>query len=376
MNEDIQEDGIPITNEDEENPNQYSVCIECHDLSDMPLPSILTLARETLNELGQDELPSEVIHLDMYSTGSLIDTAEQMNSFLENLTQLLQFMDEISRNGRRILIHCADGYTETSVLSLAWLMFKRRFSLPKAYLYLQDQRSFFVVSSDIPFLQAIEQYFQNNGTTLPSHHQKAVECSSQHQKRKRAGTAKLELPASLPSLQLYNTDLRTNSTIQQPHHKIHVQSLYDDRYIDPIPNDHIINANSSMFYESMDGEETGIDESIINKRNQSERCPTSPLDLSLPCHEQMTEHQWFFSPRFEGSFPSRIMPFLYLGNLNHATNPAMLKALGITHVVSVGENANLNPKHFKLLYLDNLYDDGIDSIRNRYDEAMTFIGNV
>jgi hypothetical protein len=376
MNEDIQEDGIPTANEDEDNPNRYSVCIECHDLSDMPLPSILTLARETLNELGQDELPLEVIHLDMYSTGSLIDTAEQMSSFLGNLTQLLQFMDEISRSGRRILIHCADGYTETSVLSLAWLMFKNKFSLPKAYLYLQDERSFFVVSSDIPFLQAIEQRLHSSSTTISTHHQRAIECSTQHQKRKREGTAKLEISASLPSLQLYDTVLHTNSTTQQAHHKVHIRSLYDDQYINSISNDLTINADSSMIYDSMDEEETGIDESIVIKRNQNERYPTSPLQLSMSCHEQMAEHQWFFSPRFEGSFPSRIMPFLYLGNLNHATNPAMLKALGITHVVSVGENANLNPKHFKLLYLDNLYDDGIDSIRNRYDEAMAFIGNV
>lgn len=34
------------------------------------------------------------------------------------------------------------------------------------------------------------------------------------------------------------------------------------------------------------------------------------------------------SPTFEGCFPSRITDFLYLGNLNHASNPHMLHALG------------------------------------------------
>jgi len=48
-------------------------------------------------------------------------------------------------------------------------------------------------------------------------------------------------------------------------------------------------------------------------------------------------------PRFDGSFPSRVLPYLYLGNLNHASNPYMLHALGITHVVSVGECALVPP---------------------------------
>ena len=76
------------------------------------------------------------------------------------------------------------------------------------------------------------------------------------------------------------------------------------------------------------------------------------------------DHQsWFNDPRFDGSFPSRVLPFLYLGNLcvlffglscflkahcifrNHASNAYMLHALGITHVVSVGECALVPPPH-------------------------------
>ncbi|RDB29569.1 hypothetical protein Hypma_014898 [Hypsizygus marmoreus] len=58
------------------------------------------------------------------------------------------------------------------------------------------------------------------------------------------------------------------------------------------------------------------------------------------------DHQsWFNDPRFDGSFPSRVLPFLYLGNLNHAANAYMLHALGITHVVSVGECALVPPPH-------------------------------
>lgn len=88
------------------------------------------------------------------------------------------------------------------------------------------------------------------------------------------------------------------------------------------------------------------------------RASTSPLLPSL-----VDDHQvWFDDPRFDGSFPSRVLPFLYLGNLcvsplrsptkflisdrsrrNHASNAYMLHALGITHVVSVGECALIPP---------------------------------
>ncbi|KAJ8516784.1 hypothetical protein ONZ45_g5943 [Pleurotus djamor] len=71
------------------------------------------------------------------------------------------------------------------------------------------------------------------------------------------------------------------------------------------------------------------------------RANTSPWLPSL-----FGDHQsWFNDNRFDGSFPSRVLPFLYLGNLNHASNAYMLHALGITHVVSVGECALVPPPH-------------------------------
>lgn len=69
------------------------------------------------------------------------------------------------------------------------------------------------------------------------------------------------------------------------------------------------------------------------------RASTSPLPNMFGDHQA-----WFADPRFDGSFPSRVLPFLYLGNLNHASNAYMLHALGITHVVSVGECALVPPQ--------------------------------
>lgn len=130
------------------------------------------------------------------------------------------------------------------------------------------------------------------------------------------------------------------------------------------------------------------------------RAQTSPL---LPRH---IDHQtWFSDPRFDGSFPSRVLPFLYLGNLNHAQNAYMLHALGITHVVSVGECALVPPPNIatsdsssgyhlvagrgpgghgslwmeeregriKVLDIKGVCDDGIDSLQHQLGPVCDWI---
>ncbi|KIM33170.1 hypothetical protein M408DRAFT_325977 [Serendipita vermifera MAFF 305830] len=130
------------------------------------------------------------------------------------------------------------------------------------------------------------------------------------------------------------------------------------------------------------------------------RASTSPMP-----HVWADHWAWFSDPRFDGSFPSRVLPFLYLGNLAHASNAYMLHALGITHVVSVGECALVPPQancsqaaeyrfsyggkvlgagpgslwieeregRIKVLDIKGVSDDGIDSLRVRFREVCDWI---
>lgn len=301
----------------EDNPQEFSICIEAHDLADMPLPSTLTLARERLNDVEQ----TEVIHFDMYATGVPQGKVE-FDLFYTRLLCLLNFMQAQSTQGRRILIHCSDGYTETSLLGLTWIMYHMKISLPEAYLYFQKKRSFFVYASDIPTLRRIEYLFSQ-------------ECIEPEPKRKKS-----EQYEFIQQLKIGDTHDSSDDSDSELDHRV----LYNDNYLNKVSN---------------------LGQSDVYKQ----------LHLS-PTKQEQELYPWFYSPRFEGSFPSRVLPFLYLGNLNHATNPEMLKALNITHVVSVGEKADLDPLDFDLLFLDNLYDDGIDTIRGRLDEVIAFIGKV
>ncbi len=64
------------------------------------------------------------------------------------------------------------------------------------------------------------------------------------------------------------------------------------------------------------------------------------------------EPAWFAG--LDGSFPSRITDYMYLGNLTHANNPSLLKALGITQILSVGETAMWRDGELEDWGLDNV----------------------
>ncbi|KAJ2959200.1 hypothetical protein NQZ79_g5272 [Umbelopsis isabellina] len=388
---------VPLSSEDDTaNPHKFSICIETHDLADMPLPSTLTLARVTLNDLPPDQLPEELIHLDCYSSGSSLTSTSAFEVFYTQLYHLLEFIDEQVGRGRNILIHCADGYTETSMLALSWIMYKDKRRLPGAYLDIQESRSFFVYSSDVEILKRVEQKLLNPANDSPS---------TREHKRKREETAGAEdveqlsiggLPADERVCNKKSTeqdiDLVKNTNardgdvdddddpeediidseddnINEDQHDTPVsdrRQLYDDTFMSQVPK-HMV-SSSAMDTDNHDD----VDEVIPVFDNHRTAQGGGQSLLELESEEVKAEYPWFYSDRFEGSFPSRILPFLYLGNLNHATNPKVLKALGITHVLSVGENANLGDD-FKLLLLDNLYDDGIDSLWGHIDDCINYI---
>ncbi|CAM0140718.1 tyrosine/serine/threonine protein phosphatase pps1 [Umbelopsis sp. WA50703] len=380
---------VPLCSEDDTaNPHRFSICIETHDLADMPLPSTLTLARVTLNDLPPDQLPEELIHLDCYSSGSSLTSTSAFDVFYSQLYHVLEFMDEQVSRGRNILIHCADGYTETSMLALSWIMYKDKRRLPGAYLDIQESRSFFVYSSDVEILKRVEQKLLSSANGHPS----------RDHKRKREETAGAEdveqlsiggLPVDERVCNKKSTeqdiDLVKNANDQDEDDddpddvndseddNIHHDSLasdrrqlYDDTFMSQVPKNMV--SPSAMDTDDHDDVDEVIP--VFDSHRTAQGGGQSILDSESD--EIKAEYPWFYSDRFEGSFPSRILPFLYLGNLNHATNPKVLKALGITHVLSVGENANLGDD-FKLLLLDNLYDDGIDSLWGHIDDCINYI---
>ncbi|KAH9998925.1 hypothetical protein BJV77DRAFT_940211, partial [Russula vinacea] len=268
----------------------YDVCIECRVRAPRPALSFLLSAQEHLMELerrwqasgGKGPRPPPNAAAIVYLPFPLIPIVDEMTLFLEFLEKLLNPTQQRGF-GRpaKILIWSSDGYTESSVLALSLIMAMRSMTLPEAYLELQvtKKRSFFVYETDVRLLKAVESRLAR------------------------------ERHAKLPSPRRFLFGPTRANSLKSDFNSSAMSASYEDPGNTP----------------------------IVSMRRP--RASTSPLLPSL-----VDDHQvWFDDPRFDGSFPSRVLPFLYLGNLNHAANAYMLHALGITHVVSVGECALIPP---------------------------------
>ncbi|KAF4120980.1 hypothetical protein GMORB2_2466 [Geosmithia morbida] len=89
------------------------------------------------------------------------------------------------------------------------------------------------------------------------------------------------------------------------------------------------------------------------------------------------EPHWFSA--MDGSLPSRVLDYLYLGNITHANNPDLLRELGICQVLSVGEKATWDDDVLEAwgedntCIVDNVQDNGIDPLTDQLVRCLGFI---
>lgn len=288
---------------------------------------------------------------------------------------------------RRVLIHCADGYTDVSVLALTYIMYDRVCSLPEAYLHLQNdkQRSFFVYPTDVKLLRSIERRIEaiakaqgrskyNDDLTKDQ----IAEIDRQDLEARRKADAEAALAANKPKASPVRSGVA--AYLSRP-------SLFS-------------RTSSSMSTATIRATLTG-------SRGSSPTSPTFPASITGAdsASSKASSHSWFYDERFDGHFPSRVLDHLYLGNLNHACNALMLKELGITHVLSIGETALIPPTNqqqgcsnsdaaargrtptnslwleqtlgnIQVLDIQNIQDDGSDSILPHIVKAVEFIDSA
>jgi len=182
--------------------------------------------------------------------------------------------EEKLRRPRNILIHCADGYTESTMLAIAYFSYSTGRAVPEAWLRLHTdrQRNFFAYPTDVALLTAIA-----------------------------------------PRL-LAESPVCGGKTLSD------ITAMVQD------------------------------------------------------------EPKWLAG--LDGSFPSRILDYMYLGNLGHANNPDLLRALGIGQILSVGETAMWRDGELEEWGEDNVYvvhgvqDNGIDSLAEEFERCLDFIGKL
>ncbi|PHH76940.1 hypothetical protein CDD83_4191 [Cordyceps sp. RAO-2017] len=272
---------------------RFDILIECCDLGQLN-PAALELIALVDDPVIQS-------HLDFPSSGSILPPTwshEEADGILETCRWMYSLSNAVppvmldaqawDRDGepppkserpalsdktrpRKILIHCSDGYTESTLLGIAYLSYSTGRSVPDAWLdlHISKHRNFFAYPSDVALLTALQ-------------------------------------PRLL---------------------------------------------------------------------QESPLCATrSLLDIT---HIIKNEPKWFAG--LDGSLPSRILDYLYLGNLGHANNLDLLKELGIKQILSVGETVAWKDGDLEdwgtgnVCVVQGVQDNGLDSLTDKFTRCLEFI---
>ncbi|KAJ7153674.1 hypothetical protein C8R46DRAFT_1166152 [Mycena filopes] len=222
----------------------------------------------------------------------------------------------------KVLIYSSDGYTESSPLALSLLMAVRRLSLPEAYLELQvaKRRSFFVYPGELGLLRRVEARIGGGEVFAPA----------------RMGLGRRMSGAALGSGSGSSTGSLGSAGGAQVLGS--VISEVEAPAVAPSPPPYSGGARPAAKSVSFATGAVMAPPVMVPSQGQGQGAVTRagrPRARTSPWLPSFGDHQ--------SCFPSRVLPFLYLGNLNHASNAYMLHALGITHVVSVGECALVPP---------------------------------
>lgn len=262
---------------------KWGVFIEASDVAQMPTSHRLLDLLEASNRSNDAqflEFPGSgtitSAHRTRSEINSVIDTCRWIYALANGETMEEENVDSDgdhvmcppSRSPRKVLLHCSDGYTETSLLALAYLMYAEVLPVHEAWikLHTEKKRNFFAYEKDLAFLRHIE------------------------------------------------------------------RSLLDAA---------ARNRNMCIDYSS----------------------------LAPP--------EWIY--RMDGSLPSRVLSYMYLGNLLHANNHGMLTAMGIKRVLSIGEELSWTEAEREAFGPDNvmvlrdLQDNGCDPLQFQFWRCLDFI---
>ncbi|KAI1320074.1 hypothetical protein F5Y16DRAFT_405741 [Xylariaceae sp. FL0255] len=276
-----------------EEDQRYDIQIECLDLGrlnpgalqaiaestsdtdtkshDLDFPSSGSISAPTWSHAEADGILDTCKWIWHLSHGTLPPSPETDRDGDAEMTDAL---DTAPRNGsrqRKILIHCADGYTESTMLAIAYFSYSTGRTVPEAWLDLHTvcKRNFFAYPTDVSLLSSI----------APRLLRESPVCA--------------------------NRDLSEITTMVQ------------------------------------------------------------------------NDPKWFAA--LDGSLPSRVLDYMYLGNLGHANNPDLLKAMGITQILSVGETAMWREGELEqwgtdnVLVIEGVQDNGIDPLTNEFERCLEFI---
>ena len=104
------------------------------------------------------------------------------------------------------------------------------------------------------------------------------------------------------------------------------------------------------------------------------------IDKSLSDITELAKDEPEWIKNMDGSLPSRVTDYMYLGNLGHANNPDLLRQMGIRQILSVGETAAWKDGEIgrwgkdNVMVVQRVQDNGVDPLTEEFERCLQFIG--
>lgn len=287
----------------------WKLFVHCHN--DARFPDAETLAdllfKYTIYSHKASDV-DEIIHLEFPSSGSIgFGDCKQENlmSIVNTCKLLYLYSSSVAEGSLASLIYSSDGYTELSLFIFCFLMYAENLSLEDAMLRLHNDygRPFYIFNSDVLVLRKLEDLLRKFSPLVL---------------KDKIQWGNLEAI----SCQAINEILLGRTSV---------------------PDKRIPNRLKLGYIQDSDEDSSESDEESADDINET----SSFLNRS-----------WV--EEVEGSFPSRILPYLYLGSLKHANSLSLLSKLGVKKVISVGEELDwLNG--YKFQHNNDIIVDEVDN---------------
>ncbi|RKP30492.1 hypothetical protein METBISCDRAFT_30857 [Metschnikowia bicuspidata] len=349
----------------------WQLYILCHNEAQFP-PATLTLHllfKYTITSHRGTDF-TETHHLDFPSSGSVgLGDCRQasLTAFVNTCKLLYLYASGTGPEALAALVYCSDGYTELSLFVLGYLMYAEDVSVEDAVLRLHSTygRPFYLFSNDVQVLRTVEPFLRRRSPA-------------------RADADIVWLQPECISIREFNDVLLSQRGV--------------------VPELRAIPPKLRLGYVANDSDS--------DSDSAADSGPDS--DTACPAHTSTpVDQRWL--DEFDGSFPSRILPYLYLGSLRHANCLTALAKLGISAVVSVGETVdwicgqrfqaahavtlehthdsdiqvyNIEPRNgataaeksaspacsvLRIMLVNNLQDDGLDELAHPLPRILAFI---
>lgn len=269
---------------------RWQLFVLCHNEAQFPTAQqVQELLFKYTIALHRASEVAEFHQLEFPSSGSIgLGDCKQASlmSFVNTCKLIYLYSSSMTEDGLSALVYCSDGYTELSLLVLSYLMYAKDIPLEEAILALHNKygRPFYLFASDVNVLRKVEPL---------------VRKYSPH----RLGADGIVWSKAETITNAELNDILLGRAREQPAPR----SIPRRLRLGYIANDLDLSSSETE-------------------------------DEELDTDETHRERNWV--EEIEGSLPSRILTYLYLGLLRHANNTTVLSKLGISKVVSVGETVD------------------------------------